>query len=70
MFEKRYTKAEIIDALRNAKSMYFNMAENMAIEEDIYGNRVFDDAAVEKMEAFAVAIGDVAFEIECGNILR
>lgn len=70
MFEKRYTKQQIIDCLVNAKSMYLRMADEMSEEVDQYGNKVFDDKAVEKMEAFAVAVGDVAFEIKCGNILK
>jgi hypothetical protein len=68
MIEKRYTKQQIIDALKKAKSMYLNFAENMACERDIDGENVFDEKSNEKMERFAVAVGDVAFEIECGNI--
>lgn len=63
MFEKRYTKQQIIDALYKAKDMYLAMSDAM------YEDGCTQDQ-VDKMANFAVAVGDVAFEIKCGNILK
>lgn len=63
MFEKKYTKQEIVEALVKAKKVYFKLAEEMS------ENGLSDDE-IEKMERFAVAVGDVAFEIEHGKILK